>query len=98
MKPTLFLLDMPFSKGNDQWFCSHCAMLEGALQVNPHWENHINIKRIAYAKPREVLIKLLGPDKQWLPVLVQDPRTTITDPIEITNYLAKEYGGAAPHP
>jgi glutathione S-transferase len=73
-------------------------MLEGALMVNSHWKNHITVRRIAYSKPRKELVKLLGPKNQWLPVLIIDPDTTLTNPVDITRYLALEYGGAKPHP
>ena len=51
------------------WVCSHCAMIEGALQFKPHWQEHVDIRRIDFANPREQVIELLGEDNQWLPVL-----------------------------
>ena len=103
-KPVLFVLKMPFqdhempSISNDGWFCTHCAMIEGALAINTHWENHIEVRRIAHKKPRKEVIEYLGEQNQWLPVLIINDREHITDPIEITAYLAKCFGGAAPHP
>ncbi|MCZ4279959.1 DUF3088 family protein [Kiloniella laminariae] len=113
MKPRLFVLEMPFTdpelvppSSSDSWFCSHCALIEGALMVNPQWLDHIELKRIAFPRPRQELVALLGEDKQWLPVLVlsdwegqkDGEKQTITDPVAITRYLAEEFGGAAPHP
>ncbi|MFD2205539.1 DUF3088 family protein [Kiloniella antarctica] len=104
MKPILFVLKMPFddnsvpSTDNTSWFCSHCALIEGALAVNPDWNKHIEVRRIPFTKPREQIIELLGEENQWLPVLIINKTITFTDPIEITSYLAKTYGGAAPHP
>ena len=90
---------MPFENGPDaMWFCSHCALIEGALMVNPQWLDHLHINRIDFQKPRQKVIAMLGEENQWLPVLVIDDGLSITDPIEITTYLAKTYGGAAPHP
>lgn len=104
MKPILFILKMPFEDaemagtGDQLWFCTHCALIEGALAINPHWLEHIDLKRIDAQKPRQELIAHLGVDNQWVPVLILGSDTTITDPVAITAYLAKTYGGAAPHP
>ena len=104
MKPILFILQMPFTDhdvedtDNTTWFCSHCALIEGALAVNPHWNDHIDLRRISFARPRVELVDLLGEENQWLPVLILDKDNTLTDPLAITAYLAKSFGGAAPHP
>lgn len=99
MKPKLFILDMPFEDGPGKfWFCTHCALIEGALKANPQWEDQIDVRRIAFPKPRKELIAILGEDRQWLPVLVLKNGDTITEPVEITKYLANTFGGAAPHP
>lgn len=99
MKPKLFLLEMPFEDGPGKyWFCAHCALVEGALKVNPHWQEAIEIRRIKFPKPRREIIEILGEEHQWLPVLVHHDKNTITDPVEIAGYLANHYGGAAPHP
>ena len=99
MKPKLFLLRMPFEdEPGKLWFCTHCALIEGALAVNSHWADHIEIHRIDFPKPRQALVELLGEDKQWLPVLALANGDILEKPIEITNYLAQEFGGAAPHP
>ena len=104
MKPILFVLKMPFEDNNvvgsdnATWFCSHCALIEGALAVNPQWNDQIEVRRISFPRPRTELIDILGEENQWLPILILGKENTLTDPIEITNYLAKNYGGAAPHP
>lgn len=99
MKPKLFILKMPFDDTNgNSWFCSHCAMIEGALMVNPHWEHEIEVNRIPSKKPRKQLVDILGVENQWMPVLILKGNKTVTDPVEITQYLAANYGGASPHP
>ncbi|OCQ23515.1 hypothetical protein A7985_06125 [Pseudoalteromonas luteoviolacea] len=99
MKPKLFVLKMPFEDGpGKMWICSHCAMIEGALAVNSHWKDEVNVQRLDFKRPRKALVELLGEDKQWLPVLVIESGETITSPVEIINYLADKYGGAAAHP
>lgn len=57
----------------------------------------IDVQRLDFPKPRNELIKLLGEDDQWLPVLIT-ATLKIHDPIEIVNYLASHFGGAAIHP
>jgi hypothetical protein len=95
----LFLLKMPFEDGPGRfWFCTHCALIEGALKVNPHWEEKVDIRRVDFPKPRKELVQILGKNQQWLPVLILPNQRTITNPVEITNYLAENLGGAAPHP
>ena len=99
MKPILFVLRMPFEEGRGKfWFCTHCALIEGALISNPHWCEHVEVKRIEHPRPRQEVVELLGEESQSLPVLVLGKDHTITDPIEITQHLFDLYGGAAPHP
>ncbi len=99
MKPKLFLLKMPFEDGPGKfWFCSDCALIEGALMANPQWEDSIEVRRINFPRPRTELIELLGEERQWLPVFILPNDEVIDEPIEITSYIAKHYGGAAPHP
>ncbi|MDP2572638.1 DUF3088 family protein [Vibrio penaeicida] len=98
MKPILFVLKMPFQDEGESWICSHCALIEGAIQVNQRWEDHIDIRRIDFPKPRREVVELIGEDKQWLPVLILEDNVTLTDPIEIINYLASTFGGAKVHP
>ena len=98
MKPKLFVLKMPFEDGGKIWLCSHCALIEGALLVNTHWESVVDVRRIDFPQPRKEVVDILGENNQWLPVLVLNNNETITDPVAIINYLASEFGGAAAHP
>lgn len=100
-KPVLFILEMPFfdpALGDGQWFCAHCALIEGALAINPHWRECVEVKRIAFEKPRQEVVDLLGEENQWLPVLVREGEPPLTNPVAITAWLAEIFGGAAPHP
>nr|WP_290444084.1 DUF3088 family protein [Pseudoalteromonas sp. XMcav2-N] len=95
----MFVLSMPFEDGpGKMWICSHCAMIEGALTVNPHWADQVDVRRVDFAKPRKAVVELLGEDNQWLPVLILDDEQTLTQPEAIINYLAEAFGGAAVHP
>ena len=108
----LFILAAPFEDGPGRmWFCAHCALIEGALQANPRWEEHVEVRRIGFPRPRAEAVAFLGEENQWLPLLtLADGRSDVaeahvagghqilTDPIAITGYLARVHGGAAPHP
>ena len=99
MKPKLFVLKMPFEDGpGKMWICSDCVLIEGALSLNTHWEDMVDVRRIEFPKPRKEVVDILGDDKQGLPVLILENNKTITEPVEIINYLANEFGGAAAHP
>lgn len=110
MKDVLFLLKAPFMDGEFDWYCNDCAALEGALLANPHWNDKVDVRRIAYARPRSEVIEYIGEDNQWLPVLVMDADRAASDARIVGKYailtdvraigraLAHRHGGAGPHP
>jgi hypothetical protein len=112
-RDTLFILRAPFEDPalEGTWFCTSCAMLEGALLANPQWARAIDIVRTPYPRPRREVVALLGEENQSLPVLViaditkappearmHESRAFLTDPKVIASYLAETCGGAGPHP
>ena len=101
MRPVLFILEMPFEDpdaGPGPWFCSHCILLEGVLAINPHWRDHVDVRHVPFPRPRQPVIDMLGEENQWLPALALGDGKSLTDPVEIAAWLARAYGGAAPHP
>mgnify|MGYP002624486965 FL=1 len=113
MRDQLFVIRAPFEDPalEGTWFCRDCATMEGALLANPHWGRSIDVHRLAYPRPRQEIIALLGEERQSMPVLVladgsacseevqhAGPRRFLTDPKAICRYLAGAYGGAGPHP
>ncbi len=116
MKPardTLFIIRAPFEDAalEGAWFCTACATMEGALLANPHWANHIDVKRSDFPRPRQDIIAIIGEANQSMPVLVLAANATppadakeyegvffLDDPKPIARYLAAAYGGAGPHP
>ena len=110
MKDTLFILAAPFPDGGFEWYCNDCATLEGALLVNPHWVDKVNVRRVAFPRPRQEVVDLVGPDWQGLPMLVMDRERAPGDAIVVGDYailqdvraigraLASRHGGAGPHP
>ena len=55
MRDTLFIIRAPFEDPalEGTWFCRDCATMEGALLANPHWPRHIDVRRLAYPRPRQ---------------------------------------------
>ncbi len=115
MRDTLFLIRAPFEDSSHgegaTWYCHDCAALEGALLANAQWLRSVDVRRLAYPRPRHELIALIGEENQGMPVLVlADPskapegahrfgkRVFLNDPRAIARYLASAYGGAGPHP
>jgi hypothetical protein len=114
-KDLLFLLAAPFKDAalspTADWFCWHCALVEGALAVNPHWAERIEIRRIAFPRPRAEVIAWVGEVEQSLPTLIlaasgptpAEARTIhglniVKDGPSIAAALALRHGGAGPHP
>lgn len=114
MRDTLFVIHAPFEDPalEGTWFCRDCATMEGALLANPHWSIHIDVRRLAFPRPRQEIISLLGEAHQSMPVLViadaarapeeagraDNGRRFLTEPKAIARYLARQHGGAGPHP
>lgn len=93
------------------WFCPLGAQVEGALKANPDWAARIDVRRVAFQRPRAAVIAHPGENNQGLPVLILRAGATIpqqataagahhvlTESLDIANDLARTYGGAAPHP
>ncbi len=110
MKDILFLLKAPFGDGGFDWYCHDCAALEGALLANPGWATRIDVRRVAFPRPRQDVIDLVGEAWQGLPMLVMDAErapgdatvvgryAVLTDVRDIGRTLAHRHGGAGPHP
>jgi hypothetical protein len=112
-RDTLFIIKAPFEdpKLEGTWFCNSCATMEGVLLANPQWARSIDVRRLAYPRPRHDIIALIGEENQSMPVLVlagdskppegardYEGRRFLDDPKAISRYLAATYGGAGPHP
>ena len=113
VRPTLFLLAPGFDDGiGGSFFCPDCAMVEGFLRYNPNIEAALDVRRIAFTRPRADVVALLGEAHQGCPTLVlpevngqvaeasvstQTGRTFIADGKPICAYLAKVFGVPLPH-
>jgi hypothetical protein len=111
MKDILFLLTPGFSDGDGPpYYCPHCTIFEGLLHLYPDLVSQIDVRRVAFPRPRAEIVSLLGPENQSCPVLVfGDPLKNpgnfktfgefrfIDEPEEIGNYLSQTYGIPRPH-
>lgn len=72
-KPVLFLLSPDFEDAKfpeQRFFCRHSALVEGVLASFPRLVDAIDIRRIAFPRPRADVVELVGEANQGLPVLV----------------------------
>ncbi|WP_246116805.1 DUF3088 domain-containing protein [Denitrobaculum tricleocarpae] len=70
---TLFLVKPGFQDpafpGKD-FYCWHCALIEGVLTSFPERAANLTVKRVAWPRPRSEVIDLVGEEHQSLPLLV----------------------------
>lgn len=75
-KPVLFLLAPNFEDEKypgQRFFCNHCALIEGVLASFPELLDVVDVRRIAFPRPRGEVVDLIGEASQSLPVLVLPP-------------------------
>ncbi|MFD2650190.1 DUF3088 domain-containing protein [Brucella rhizosphaerae] len=113
-RDTLFLLQPGFEDPaypGQVFYCWHCALIEGVLASFPELGKGLDIKRIAWARPRQEVIALVGEENQSLPLLILtkgDPSVHQTGEYEgsvfisekdaILEVLAERHGFPLPHP
>jgi hypothetical protein len=112
MKDTLYLLRPGFDDQGTTYFCPYSAQVVGFLAYYPQVRETLDVIEMGFAKPRQPLASVLGPDHQSAPMLVLGdkrvdvPRVTIHEAnghayvektIEILRYLATTRGVPVPH-
>lgn len=114
MKDTLFLLTPGFHDGDGApYYCPYCTIFEGLLHLYPQLASKLDVRRVAFARPRSEIVALLGAEHQSCPVLVvqhpveeppgSSPMKTVgnlhffDEPEDIGNYLSRTYGIPRPH-
>jgi len=93
------------------FYCWHCALIEGVLASFPALAEKLDVERIAWPKPRQAVIALVGAENQSLPLLVLADGTTsphqtgshrgrafIADKDAILAALSERHGFPDPHP
>ncbi|GLK85184.1 DUF3088 domain-containing protein [Ancylobacter defluvii] len=113
-RDTLFLLKPGFTDPaypGQVFYCWHCALIEGVLASFPLLAARLDVERIAWTRPRQAVIDLVGDANQSLPLLVladgrpsrhqtgeQSGRGFIADKDAILAALSERHGFPAPHP
>lgn len=72
-KDILFLLEPGFEDPaypGKKFYCWHCALIEGVLASFPELAKQLDVRRIAWPRPRNGVVALLGEDNQSLPLLI----------------------------
>ncbi|HWX62937.1 DUF3088 domain-containing protein [Bradyrhizobium sp.] len=113
-RDTLFLLKPDFEDRaypGRRFYCWHCVLIEGVLASFPKLAAQIDVERVAWPRPREAVIALVGEENQLLPLLLLAPETTsarqtgtyrgrafIADKDGILAALSERHGFPDPHP
>src|SRR5690349_16056831 len=69
-RDTLFVLRPGFLDKGTRWFCPYSAQVVGFLDYYPEVRDTLEIVELDFAKPRQPMIDLVGPDHQSAPLLV----------------------------
>ena len=78
MKERLFLLENEFVDADlpgRHFYCRDCITLNGILAAFPEKLAGLEVIRVPHSRPREAVVEMIGPDNQWLPVLVFGDRS-----------------------
>ena len=91
----LFLLKADFQDAaradGKRYFCPDCVMIEGLLSYYPRLLNELEVKYVNFARPRQVLVDLLGEENQSCPVLVLEDGTFINETAGIIQHLIEKH-------
>ena len=52
------------------FYCWHCALMEGVLASFPELAARLDVERIAWPRPRQAVVALVGEGNQSVPLLV----------------------------
>ena len=72
-RDTLFLLQPGFAdpkRTDGPFICPHCNQIEGFLASFPELAKGIDVHRLPFPRPRQLVIDLVGEDNQGLPLLI----------------------------
>lgn len=101
MTDTLYLLTPGFEDPaypGDVFYCWHCALMEGVLTSFPDLAERLDVRRIAWPRPRKEIADMLGEENQSLPVLILAEGGFINDKDAILKALSERHGFPLPHP
>jgi hypothetical protein len=97
----LFLLKADFQDASlgdgKRYFCPDCVLLEGLISYYPKLSDELEVKYVNFARPRQVLIDLIGEANQSCPVLVLENGSFINETSEIIRHLTEYHQVGHPH-
>ncbi|HEX7759900.1 MAG TPA: DUF3088 family protein [Caulobacteraceae bacterium] len=80
MKDTLFLMQPGFFNAQlGPLYCGDSAAVEGMLSFFPELREIIDVRYVAFPRPRMPLVDILSEDHQSIPVLVLAPDRQVKD-------------------
>ncbi len=113
-RDTLYLLQPGFEDPaypGQKFYCEHCALMEGVLASFPELGKDLDIKRVAWPRPRHEVIALMGEENQSLPLFIltkgdrsvhqtgeNEGNAFVSDKDAILAVLAERHGFPNPHP
>lgn len=93
------------------FYCWHCALLEGVLASFPGLAANLEVRRIDWPRPRRDVIDMVGEENQSVPLLVlgdgetsvhatgqYEGRAFVADKDAILAALSERHGFPHPHP
>jgi hypothetical protein len=114
VRDRLFLLKPGFEDPaypGEQFYCWHCALLEGVLVSFPSLQSKIDVERLAWPRPRQALVNVVGERHQSVPLLLLAPDASaefatgefqgqrfVDDKDAILDVLTRRHGIPRPHP
>ena len=91
----LFLLKADFKDANygdnEKFYCPDCVLIEGLLSYYPKLRNELEVNYLDFARPRKVLVDLLGEANQGCPVLVLEDGSFLNETNEICEYFTQHH-------
>jgi len=91
-KHLLFLLTPGFFDGEEgPFFCPHSAAMEGFLKYVPEIEEVVEVKRIAFQRPRQDVIALLGEENQFTPVLILNEEAEVPKDAQVSEETGRAF-------
>ena len=101
-RDTLFLLEHQFADpalgGERVFYCKDCITIEGLLATFPERAAKLDVVRVAWPRPRAVVVEALGEANQNLPALAFAEGGFVNEIEALLATLATRHGFPERHP